>query len=79
PAPDYAPRRAPAGEPALCPCHGFSGHRPCSLPLTYGDRARENINIRRVAILEGAELGSYLHGARIGVLVSTKGANEDLI
>ena len=39
----------------------------------------ENINIRRVAILEGAELGSYLHGARIGVLVSTKGANEDLI
>ncbi|WP_312545012.1 translation elongation factor Ts, partial [Pantoea eucalypti] len=39
----------------------------------------ENINIRRVAILEGAELGSYLHGARIGVLVSAKGANEDLI
>lgn len=39
----------------------------------------ENINIRRVAILEGAELGSYLHGARIGVLVSTKGANEDSI
>lgn len=39
----------------------------------------ENINIRRVAVLEGEELGSYLHGARIGVLVSTKGANEDLI
>ncbi len=39
----------------------------------------ENINIRRVAVLEGEELGSYLHGARIGVLVSAKGANEDLI
>ena len=39
----------------------------------------ENINIRRVAVLEGEELGSYLHGARIGVLVSAKGANEELI
>ncbi|WP_312241329.1 translation elongation factor Ts [Pantoea sp.] len=39
----------------------------------------ENINIRRLAVLEGEELGSYLHGARIGVLVSAKGANEDLI
>ena len=39
----------------------------------------ENINIRRVAILEGEELGTYLHGARIGVLVAAKGANEELI
>lgn len=39
----------------------------------------ENINIRRVAVLEGEELGSYLHGARIGVLVSAKGASEELI
>ncbi|MTD40955.1 elongation factor Ts [Erwinia sp. CPCC 100877] len=39
----------------------------------------ENINIRRVAILEGAELGDYLHGARIGVLVAAKGADEELL
>ncbi len=40
----------------------------------------ENISIRRVAILEGEELGTYLHGdARIGVLVAAKGANEELI
>ncbi|WP_193017214.1 translation elongation factor Ts [Proteus sp. FME41] len=39
----------------------------------------ENINIRRVAVLEAEELGTYLHGARIGVLVSAKGANEELI
>ena len=38
----------------------------------------ENINIRRVAVLEGAELNGYLHGARIGVLVSTTGADEEL-
>ncbi|WP_343554874.1 translation elongation factor Ts [Pantoea sp.] len=38
----------------------------------------ENINIRRVAILEGAELNSYQHGARIGVVVSTAGASEEL-
>ncbi|MFS2222772.1 translation elongation factor Ts [Pantoea sp. B65] len=39
----------------------------------------ENINIRRVQILAGEQLGSYQHGARIGVLVSAKGADEELI
>ncbi|AKG67967.1 MULTISPECIES: translation elongation factor Ts [Serratia] len=40
----------------------------------------ENINIRRIASLEGDVLGSYLHGARIGVLVAaTKGADEELV
>lgn len=39
----------------------------------------ENINIRRVAILEGAQVGSYLHGARIGVLVAAEGADEELL
>jgi elongation factor Ts len=39
----------------------------------------ENINIRRIASLEGDVLGSYLHGARIGVLVAAKGANEELV
>ncbi|KLU15800.1 MULTISPECIES: translation elongation factor Ts [Xenorhabdus] len=39
----------------------------------------ENINIRRVAILEGEAVGSYLHGARIGVLVAAESANEELI
>ena len=39
----------------------------------------ENINIRRVAILEGANVGSYLHGARIGVLVAAEGADEELL
>ncbi|MXP67216.1 translation elongation factor Ts [Pantoea sp. Aalb] len=38
----------------------------------------ENINIRRIAILEGIELNSYEHGTRIGVLVSTKNANKEL-
>lgn len=39
----------------------------------------ENINIRRVQILEGEKIGCYLHGVRIGVLVSTKGADDNLI
>ncbi|MFB6422126.1 MAG: translation elongation factor Ts [Candidatus Malihini olakiniferum] len=42
-------------------------------------RVSENINIRRISIQEGDELGTYLHGARIGVLVAAKGANEELI
>lgn len=39
----------------------------------------ENINIRRLASLEGDVLGSYLHGVRIGVLIAATGANEELI
>ncbi|MGP1924845.1 MAG: translation elongation factor Ts [Arsenophonus sp. NEOnobi-MAG3] len=39
----------------------------------------ENINIRRVKILEGEKIGCYLHGTRIGVLVSAKGADNKLI
>ncbi|MBT0724344.1 elongation factor Ts [Rosenbergiella sp. S61] len=39
----------------------------------------ENINIRRVAVLEGDVLGSYLHGARIGVVVAATGADEELV
>ncbi|WMQ74964.1 MAG: Elongation factor Ts [Sodalis sp.] len=39
----------------------------------------ENINIRRLSILEGDMIGSYLHGARIGVMVSAAGAGEELI
>lgn len=39
----------------------------------------ENINIRRVASTEGDVLGSYQHGARIGVLVAAKGADEELV
>lgn len=39
----------------------------------------ENINIRRVAALEGDILGTYLHGARIGVMVAATGADEELV
>ncbi|MGL9773637.1 MAG: translation elongation factor Ts [Sodalis sp. (in: enterobacteria)] len=39
----------------------------------------ENINIRRLGVLEGDVLGSYLHSARIGVMVSAAGADEELV
>ncbi|OSN06636.1 elongation factor Ts [Lonsdalea iberica] len=39
----------------------------------------ENINIRRISVLSGEALGSYLHGARIGVMVAATGADEELI
>ncbi len=39
----------------------------------------ENINIRRFEMLEASgRLSSYLHGARIGVIVDVAGADEDL-
>ncbi|QPR29367.1 elongation factor Ts [Edwardsiella hoshinae] len=39
----------------------------------------ENINIRRVAELSGELLGTYSHGARIGVMVAATGADDELI
>ena len=38
----------------------------------------ENINVRRVNMLEGETLGVYSHGGRIGVIVAMKGGNEEL-
>ncbi|MDG6895695.1 translation elongation factor Ts [Volucribacter amazonae] len=38
----------------------------------------ENMTIRRVQFLEGDVLVSYLHGAKIGVLVAGKGSEEEL-
>lgn len=39
----------------------------------------ENMNIRRVETLTGENLGSYLHGAKIGVLVAGNNADEELL
>ena len=39
----------------------------------------ENINVRRVQIIGGAErVGAYLHGKRIGVVVAMEGGDDDL-
>ncbi|BBT18374.1 translation elongation factor Ts [Metapseudomonas otitidis] len=38
----------------------------------------ENVNIRRLARVEGDVVGAYLHGHRIGVLVNLKGGNVEL-
>ena len=38
----------------------------------------ENVNIRRLARVEGDVIGAYLHGHRIGVVVNLKGGNEEL-
>lgn len=39
----------------------------------------ENINIRRLTVLTGDLLGTYLHGARIGVIVAATGADHQLV
>ncbi len=38
----------------------------------------ENVNIRRLARIEGDVVGAYLHGNKIGVVVSLKGGTEEL-
>lgn len=38
----------------------------------------ENINVRRVAVVEGAVIGQYIHSGRIGVLAVLEGGNEDI-
>lgn len=39
----------------------------------------ENIGIRRIAEISGELVGSYQHGARIGVLVAANGAEDELV
>ncbi|TDQ59496.1 translation elongation factor Ts (EF-Ts) [Mesocricetibacter intestinalis] len=39
----------------------------------------ENMNIRRVAAISGDVVGSYLHGAKIGVLVAASNADAELV
>ncbi|MBX9912977.1 MAG: translation elongation factor Ts, partial [Pseudomonadaceae bacterium] len=38
----------------------------------------ENVNIRRLTRVEGDVLGAYLHGNKIGVIVSLKGGDSEL-
>ena len=38
----------------------------------------ENVNIRRLSAVEGEVVGAYLHGHRIGVLVTLKGGDAEL-
>ncbi len=38
----------------------------------------ENINVRRLEIVEGANLGAYIHGGRIGVVSVLNGGEADL-
>lgn len=38
----------------------------------------ENMNLRRVTIIEGANLGTYVHGSRIGVVTNLVGGDNEL-
>jgi len=45
---------------------------------TLVGKVGENVNIRRLARIEGDVVGSYLHGNKIGVVVSLKGGSVEL-
>src|SRR5699024_1370041 len=38
----------------------------------------ENMSLRRVVLVEGDNLTTYLHGTRIGVIVNLKGGDEEV-
>ncbi|MGL4251076.1 MAG: translation elongation factor Ts [Aeromonas sp.] len=38
----------------------------------------ENMNLRRVMLVEGDNLGTYVHGSRIGVITKLVGGNDEL-
>ncbi|SEA94033.1 translation elongation factor Ts [Alkalimonas amylolytica] len=38
----------------------------------------ENINVRRIAVVEGDTIGQYVHSGRIGVLAVLAGGNEEI-
>ncbi|CEN32284.1 Elongation factor Ts [Candidatus Westeberhardia cardiocondylae] len=43
------------------------------------NKVNENINIRRINIIQGNTLGYYLHGTKIGVIISATNINQQLI
>lgn len=45
--------------------------------LALVQKIGENMTVRRVAIVEGENLGQYIHGGRIGVVAVLKGGSED--
>ncbi|PLK59131.1 translation elongation factor Ts [Candidatus Palibaumannia cicadellinicola] len=47
--------------------------------ITLVEKMGENINLRRIGFLEGEILVSYLHCARIGVIVSATNAEPNLV
>ena len=38
----------------------------------------ENMNLRRIIVVEGENLGTYIHGGRIGVITKLQGGNAEL-
>jgi len=45
--------------------------------MTLVTKIGENMNVRRVSIVEGENLGQYIHGGRIGVVAVLSGGTED--
>ena len=45
--------------------------------MTLVTKIGENMNVRRVSLLEGENLGQYTHGGRIGVVSVLKGGDAD--
>lgn len=56
----------------------IDGTKVSDLRDTLVAKIGENINIRRVVSVEGENLGSYIHGARIGVVSILTGGDADL-
>ncbi len=46
--------------------------------LALVQKIGENMTVRRVALVEGENLGQYIHGGRIGVVAVLKGGSEDV-
>jgi elongation factor Ts len=45
--------------------------------LSLVSKIGENINVRRIRLIEGDNLGQYIHGGRIGVVAVLTGGTED--
>lgn len=54
----------------------IESQEPARLALVA--KTGENVNIRRLARIEGDVLGAYLHGNKIGVVVSLNGGDSEL-
>ncbi len=65
-------------DPAVIATLDYDGQTVEEARVALVQKIGENIQVRRAEVIEGADMGSYRHGIRIGVVVSTEGGNPEI-
>lgn len=75
---DVAKAALAAGETDVAKLVAANGGAIEAARLALVQKIGENIQVRRIAKIDGDVVGSYIHSGKIGVLVALKGGNAEL-